>query len=320
MIKKLESVIPQPPIEYRIIRPDGELRYLSREHEAFFDATSTPPRVIRTVSTIRDVTELRASQRRERELERQLLHSQKLEALGTLAGGMAHDLNNALMPILALSKLVLEEMPEGSNGREDLETIVRASERARDLVQRILAFSRKQEMVKGKVDLALATREALRLLRPALPATVQLVEHIGEVPPLLGDPGQIQQVIVNLITNAVQAVGNRSGTVTVTVSPAAERLPSVRQEGEAAAIRLSVTDTGCGIDEATLDRIFEPFFTTKNVGEGTGLGLSVAHGIVTEHGGRIDVRSVPGAGTEFTVLLPACGEDEVGFPTDRAIA
>jgi signal transduction histidine kinase len=245
--------------------------------------------------------EQRASQQRERELERQLRHSQKLEALGTLAGGMAHDLNNALMPILALSQIVLEDIPPRSRAREDVETIRRSGERARDLVQQILAFARKQELAKGRIDLAVVTHDALRMLRATLPATVELVEQIEEVPPLLGNAGQLQQVIVNLVSNAAQAIGERNGRITISLSTSPA---SIEGSSVASAIRLAVTDTGNGIDEAALDRIFEPFFTTKPVGEGTGLGLSVVHGIVAGHGGRIDVRSRRGSGSEFIVLLP----------------
>jgi signal transduction histidine kinase len=279
--------------DYRIIRPDGAGRTVHAEVEAVFDDGGCAAHLIVTLT---DVTELRASQQRERELERQLLHSQKLEALGTLAGGIAHDLNNTLTPILALSRLLADEMPAGSEARKDLETIVRASERARDLVQRILAFGRKQEMAKRKVDLAQVTREAIRMLRPALPATVQLVDRIGEVPPLLGDPGQIQQVVVNLVTNAAHAIGDKIGSVTVELC-AADR-----------SITLVVADTGCGMDEATAARIFEPFFTTKEVGRGTGLGLSVVHGIVAEHAGQVRVTSRPGQGSRFVVTLPPAGE------------
>ena len=236
-----------------------------------------------------------------------MLHSQKLEALGTLAGRVAHDLNNTLVPILALSKLALEDLPEQSTLRGDLETISRASERARDLVKQILAFSRKRELVKQQVDLAGLTRDALRMLRASLPTTIQIVDQILEVPKVFGDHGELHQVIINLVTNAAHAIGGGIGKITVKLWGSAEREPAM--SGEAGSVvYLSIVDTGCGMDKATLDRIFEPFFTTKGVGDGTGLGLSVVHGIVTRHGGRIDVRSKTAEGSEFTVLLPAVGQ------------
>jgi signal transduction histidine kinase len=206
------------------------------------------------------------------------------------------------MPILALSQLLMQQMPAGSSEREDLETVVQASRHGRDLVQRILAFSRDQKAAKTRVDLAAAIGQALQMLRPTIPATVLINQEIEAVPPILADAGQLQQVIVNLVTNARQAIGNDLGTVTIGVSPASRG--SKHRRGSDF-VRVKIADTGCGMDAETRDRIFEPFFTTKNVGEGTGLGLSVVHGIIADHGGRIEVTSQPGKGTEFTILLPA---------------
>jgi len=260
--------------------------------------------------TIHDVTELRAVQQRQEELEGQLLHSQKLEALGTLAGGVAHELNNTLVPILALSKLASDDLPQDSPVRGDMITIIQASERARDLVKQILAFARKQDLVKQPVDLAMVAREALRMLRSRLPATVQIVEHISDIPPVFGDPVGLHQVVVNLITNAAQAIGAVIGRITVSIWAVGESQASPQQGAIQPIIYLSVADTGNGIPAATLDRIFEPFFTTKDVGEGTGLGLSVVHGIITSHGGKIAVHSEPGEGAEFTISLPAHGKQQ----------
>jgi PAS domain S-box-containing protein len=171
--------IASAPLEYRIIRPDGEVRVVYRENDLLLDETGHP---VRRISVFKDVTEAQAAQEREKELERQLMHSQKLEALGTLAGGVAHDLNNTLVPIVALSKLALEELPEESPLRGDIETIIRASERARDLVKQILAFSRKEDLVRKEVDLVRVARDALQMLRASLPATIQIVDRILEVP------------------------------------------------------------------------------------------------------------------------------------------
>ena len=293
-----EQGLPAPPLTYRFCCHDGSIKWIYTEIETIFDDAGNP---IRRIGTNRDVTEARAAEERQRELERQLLHSQKLEALGTLAGGIAHDLNNTLMPILALSDMLMRQMPEGSSEREDLDTVVQASRHGRDLVQRILAFSRDQKMVKTEVDLAETVRAALQMLRPTIPATVQINEEIEDVPLVLADAGQLQQIIVNLVTNARQAIGSSLGTITISVAAASRRSNRRRRDDF---VRLSVADTGCGMDAETRDRIFEPFFTTKNVGEGTGLGLSVVHGIIVEHGGRIEVSSQPGKGTKFTVFLP----------------
>ena len=207
-----EQGLQASPLTYRFRCHDGSIKWIYTEIETILDNDGNP---VRRIGTIRDVTEARTAEERQRELERQLLHSQKLDALGTLAGGIAHDLNNILMPILALSQLLMQQMPEGSSEREDLETVVQASSHGRDLVQRILAFSRDQEAAKMKVDLAATTRQALRMLRPTIPATVLIEEEIEEVPLILADAGQLQQVIVNLVTNARQAIGNAPGTVTV---------------------------------------------------------------------------------------------------------
>ena len=257
---------------------------------------------------------------RRRELEAQLMHSQKLEALGTLAGGVAHDLNNTLVPIMALSKLALDELPESNPVRTDIETIIRASERARDLVKQILAFSRKQELLKQEVDLALVTREALCMLRASLPATIKIVEEISEVSPLFGDAGELHQVVVNLVTNAAQAIGGHVGRIKVSVWEDCKTQPSPHTGEAGPAVCLSIADTGCGMDQATIERVFEPFFTTKRVGDGTGLGLSVVHGIVTGHGGKIAVRSIPGEGSEFTLSLPALDQYKTKSPIQTAAA
>jgi signal transduction histidine kinase/NO-binding membrane sensor protein with MHYT domain len=293
-----------PPAEFRLLLGDGRIKWIYVETDVIFDNKGN---ALRRIGAVRDVTELRAARERQKELERQLMHSQKLEALGTLAGGVAHDLNNTLVPIVALSKLVLDELPETSPLRGDIATIIRASERARGLVGQILAFSRKQDLVKQEVDLPRVAREALQMLRATLPATIQLIELISEVPLLYGDPGHLHQVVVNLVTNAAQAIGDGVGKITVRLWAASEMASARPAEDTANApvVYLSVSDTGCGMDRATLDRVFEPFFTTKEVGMGTGLGLSVVHGIVTSYGGTITVRSKPGEGSEFTLSLPA---------------
>ena len=292
------------PFEFRVIRPDNSIRYFHRESELIRDASGEP---VMVAGTARDITDLHAAQARQHELERQLQHSTKMKALGTLAGGIAHDLNNTLVPILSLSKMIAERMPAESDDREDLETITFASERARDLLQQLLAFSRNQVSVKEGVDLAAVARKALQIVRATLPANVRLVEEVEAVPALRGDTGALERVVANLVTNSVQAIGEQPGIVTVTVGPAGPGDWPDEDKPQPGAVVLTVADTGCGMDAATVDRIFEPFYTTKRVGEGTGLGLSVVHGIVTDHGGRIDVQSKRRKGTSFKIVLPLTG-------------
>lgn len=290
------------PIEHWIVRPDGESRLIHRRHEIIRDSAGTP---VRVVSTLQDVTVQRAAEQRARELERLLIHSQKLEALGIMAGGLAHELNNILAPVMSLTKIALEDFPAGGAARSDLEMVVSASQRARDLVRQILAFGRRQPLEKRLIDLGATIRDSLRMMRATLPATIELAERIEPVALIHADPDQLQQVIVNLVTNAAQAIGERAGRITIGLSyfgnPA---------DPAARAVCLSVEDDGSGMDEVVAQRIFEPFFTTREADRGSGLGLSVVHGIVTSHGGRIELRTTPSKGSLFMVILPATGRRE----------
>jgi PAS domain S-box-containing protein len=288
------------PFEYRVVRSDGTERIVRRESEIVFDSDLGG---MRRYGTLQDITELRLAEQRKRDLERKLLHSQKLEALGTLAGGIAHDLNNTLTPIMALSKLTGRRLADDDEARHNLETIFAASEQARDLVRRVLSFSRREEIEKVIVSPGAVVIDAMSLLRATVPSTIQLTTRIDDVPSIFADPSQIHQVITNLVTNAAQAIEPKAGAITVIL----ERTSELKPAGE---IRLSVLDTGKGMDEETRRRIFEPFFTTKEVGQGTGLGLSIIDGIVSSHGGRIEVTSEPGKGTRFDIYFPIASAGE----------
>jgi PAS domain S-box-containing protein len=289
------------PGEVRMVRRDGETRTIYIDNDLIHDGTGKPL----LFSVFKDVTEQRRAEERQKEMEQQLLQAQKLEALGTLAGGVAHELNNTLVPVLGLAKLTIKRLPEGSREQSNLITILRAGEKARDLVERIVAFSRKEGSIRVEVDLGELAHKTIELLRHGLPSTIIISEQLEPVPLIMGDPKQLPQVIIDLVMNAVQAISDRTGTVAVEVAMAAgERLPHVPEHRGSSVVRLSVTDNGRGMDGATLARIFEPFFTTREVGAGAGLGLSVVHGIVTQHGGHIAVESEPGRGTRFDVFLP----------------
>jgi two-component system, cell cycle sensor histidine kinase and response regulator CckA len=240
-----------------------------------------------------DITALKRAEADRRALEAQLHHSQRLEALGTLAGGAAHEINNALTPVLALTKIVARQLPVDSRQRRNLQTVLSSAERSRDLVKQILAFARKdEERPWENVDVSLVLQDALRLMRATVSTSIRFVEDILPTARINGDANQLRQVIVNVVANAAQAIGPKPGSITVSL------------QSEGSALRLSIADTGCGMDQATLDHLFEPFFTTKPVGEGTGLGLSVVHGIVAAHGGRIEVKSRLGEGSRFDIFLP----------------
>jgi PAS domain S-box-containing protein len=290
--------------KFRIVRPGGEPRSILAQAHVASDDAGKP---LYVSIAMMDITDKELASLRQLELETQLRHSEKLTALGTLAGGIAHDLNNTLVPIQALSKLVMQELPAEARPRGDLEIIYQASIQARDLVRQILAFSRKQEIINEPTDIAARLRESLHMLRASVPSTIEIIDRIAPVQTILADGTQLQQVVVNLVTNSAFAIGDKCGRVTVTL----DEVPG--EPGAPHLVRLSVADTGCGMSPDIVRRLFEPFFTTKSVGEGTGLGLSVVHGIVTSHGGTIDVKSAPGKGTEFIILLPAKPVDERGI-------
>ena len=283
-------------LEFHIRRPDDVVRWVRVEGEP---TRNDAGKLVKITGTMQDITEIRDAEAQHRILEDQLHHSQKLEALGTLAGGIAHDLNNTLVPVIAMAKLGLKRAEPQSAAREGFDLIYHAGLRARDLVKQVLAFSRKDAVDRQPFRLHEVAEEVLAMLRPTIPATITIEREIDPVPPIMGDPSQLHQVMVNLLTNAVHAIGMRLGTITVSVGARAGA-----KAGDPGFVRLSVRDTGCGIDEATQKRIFDPFFTTKAVGEGSGLGLSVVHGIVTGHGGTIRVESRPEHGACFIIDLP----------------
>jgi PAS domain S-box-containing protein len=241
--------------------------------------------------------------------EAELRQAQRIQSLGTLAGGIAHDFNNVLTAIIGNADIVARALPADAPAQRALRHIAQASARATHLVARILTFSRHQPPQRSPVTLREVVEEALKLLRATLPAMVQIeASCAADTPAVLADPTQIYQVVTNLGTNAAHAMRPRGGRLTVrleAVSLEADDVPAGLRPGRHA--RLTVADTGCGMDTATLDRIFEPFFTTKPVGEGTGLGLSVVHGIVKSHEGAITVESHPGAGTTFRIYFPEAG-------------
>jgi PAS domain S-box-containing protein len=296
------------PFAYRIVRPDGECRHHQLVADPIVDERGA---VTGSLGTVRDVTHATRAEQQRQELQSQLQHSQRLEALGTLAGGIAHDLNNTLVPVLALSKLLMKYLPPDDQGRAKLATIHRAGERARDLVRQILAFSRKDTPMRQPVDVAALLRDSLKMIRASVHSTITVDEVIESVPLVYGDPGQLHQIVINLVVNAAQAIGGNIGMITVTL--AVDPDPSVVPDPSEPAhpmLHLCVRDTGCGMSDATMQRVFEPFFTTKPVGEGTGLGLSIVHGIVTQHGGRMTVMSRVGEGTRFDVYLPGLSVKE----------
>jgi PAS domain S-box-containing protein len=256
------------------------------------------------VSTVDMTDRMRAEQEREA-LEERLRHAEKMEAIGTLAGGVAHDFNNILAAIVGYGELALLNLPAGESARDDVSQIMKAAFRARDLVHQILAFSRQTVRGKRRFEVEPLVRETMNLLRAAIPANIEVRESIEQnAGAVLADPTQLHQVLMNLCTNARWAMREQaSGVLEVKL----DRLKLTEPTSELAAgdyVRLTVSDDGCGMDTATRERIFEPYFTTRPMSEGSGLGLAVVHGIVSGLGGTVLVRSVVGAGSAFEVFLP----------------
>lgn len=255
-----------------------------------------------------DLTTLKKMEEERRQLQQQLFQAQKLEALGELAGGIAHDFNNMLSPILGFTELTLEVLPEGSEERNNLDEVMLAGKRAKKLVQQILRFGRPQTPERMTLPLDHIVQEALPLLRSSLPTTIA-IRYFNNHPSLCvdADPTQMQQLLMNLCVNAKQAMGEQGGVLEITVArtrlpkTVAEKRPDIASGSYG---RLTIRDTGAGIAPELLGKIFDPFFTTNPVGEGSGLGLSIVHGVVTSHGGYIEVESTPGVGTAFYVYLP----------------
>jgi len=274
----------------------------------------TQGRITRIYGACQDVTDQREADSSRRRLETQLFQAQKMETLGTLAGGIAHDFNNLLTGILGYQDLAYDTVEEDHPVRLYLREAREASMRARKLVDQILTFGRQPEGEKVAVDLGQVIEEARRFLRSTVPSTINIETSIApDSARVLADPTQLHQVLLNLGSNAAHAMRTRGGIMRIEL--ASIRLDRAQAEalGNVAPgpyVRLSMSDTGQGMDEETLKRIFDPFFTTKGVGEGTGLGLSVVHGIVRAHRGVIDVRSAPGKGATFTIYLPAAMSDE----------
>jgi PAS domain S-box-containing protein len=294
--------------EFRVRHPDGDWHWLLTRGRCLRDSAGKPSRF---VGSAMDITAQKQAQIEKEQLEAQLRQSQKMEAIGTLAGGIAHDFNNILGAILGYGELALQQSPEQSDLRRYLGNVMHATERAKLLVERILGFSRSGLGDREPVNVQSVVLETLELLEASLPAGMRLESHIdaGDAA-VVGDATYLHQVAMNLCTNAIHAM-ERGGVLSVTLERVQLNQGRTLSRGSLVPgpyVRLAVGDTGAGIPPAVLDRVFDPFFTTKEVGEGTGLGLSLVHGIVTDLGGAIDVTTTMGKGTTFEIWLPVAGE------------
>jgi PAS domain S-box-containing protein len=303
-----EGRTPRYECEYRARQPNGEWRWLLARGHCLRDSTGKPSRF---VGSAIDVSVQRRAQTDKELLEAQLRQSQKMEAIGTLAGGIAHDFNNILGAILGYGELAQQHSAQDSTLRRYLDNVMHAAERAKALVDRILGFSRSGFGERVPVNVQSVVEETLELLEASLPAGIRVESRLeaGNAA-VIGDATHLHQVAMNLCTNALHAM-ERGGVLSVIlecVDVSERRSPARGTLSPGPYVRLVVTDTGTGIPPAVFERMFDPFFTTKSVGEGTGLGLSLIHGIVTDLGGGIDVTTKAGAGSRFEIWLPVAGE------------
>ena len=297
-------------LEKRFVRKDGEIRHVIVA--ADFLHFGKPPRAL-ACGTIVDITERKQAEEERESLQEQLIQAQKMESIGRLAGGVAHDFNNMLAVILGQTEMALEQIAPESQLRKDLQEIELAAQRSVELTRQLLAFARKQTVSPKTLVVNDAVENMLKMLKRLLGENIELVWNPGEnLWPVLIDPSQMDQILINMAVNAHDAIAGpgqlRIETGNMIFDEAAGKtLPGI-SPGEY--VQLSVSDTGCGIDEKLLEHIFEPFFTTKAEGRGTGLGLSTVYGAVKQNGGHITVESAPGKGTRFRIFLPRAQDSQ----------
>ena len=291
--------------DYEIIRKDGTTRVLELSASLVWNNGANP---VGFRGVVRDVSQRLWAEREKRKLEAQLQQAQKMEAIGTLAGGITHDFNNILAAIIGYTELAMLDVQEGSKAKQKLKEVQKAGNRAKDLANQILAFSRQSKKELLLVQIRPIVKEALKLLRASLPTTIEIRQKLeNDLGNIEADPTKIHQVLMNLCTNAAHAMRENGGILEVSLTKvdldtdAAARHPDIHLGPY---LKLTVSDTGHGMTPKVLERIFDPYFTTKEKGEGTGLGLSVVHGIVKDHRGAITVDSEPGKGTTVHIFLP----------------
>ena len=305
-------------IEHRIIHRRGELRWmLTRSHTRFSEGR----RPTRTIGAVQDVTERRTAEDRLRRLEAQLMHAQKMESVGRLAGGVAHDFNNILTVISTSLELGLAPLPTGHASRDSLMVATEAARSAASLTRQLLTLSRKEAIAPRTFDLNEVIRRIERMIVRLLPKDIQLQTGCGrELTPVFFDPGQVEQIVLNLVVNARDAMP-RGGRLTIETSHIDIAAGSQERHVEARPgrhILLAVSDTGIGMTDDVRAHLFEPFFTTKEPGKGTGLGLAMVYGAVRQNGGWIDFETELGRGTTFKIYLPAATA-QAGAPLVRPL-
>jgi len=283
------------------------------------DMQSETGRSIGTSAIVRDITERKKAEKEKIELEYQLRQAQKMEAIGILAGGIAHDFNNILSIILGYTDMAKEDSSPDSQFSHNLNQVLQAGYRARDLVKQILAFSRQAQVEKTPLKLQPIIKQAMKMVRSSIPTTIEIQENISQDCGVINaDPTQLYQILMNLCTNAFHAMEEKGGVLKVSLQFADSvplELHERKIEADEIFIELSISDTGLGIGPDAIEKIFDPFFTTKEKGKGTGMGLAITYGIVKEYGGAITVDSLLGNGTTFHIYLPQSKLETVREPS-----
>jgi two-component system, cell cycle sensor histidine kinase and response regulator CckA len=291
-------------IEHRLRMPDGRIKYVQERSATYYDDDGKPSR---SVGTVQDITKDKEATLERANLEAQLQRAQRMESIGRLAGGVAHDFNNMLGVIIGHVELALGELPDDHSVHANLQEIVKAARRSKDLTRQLLAFARKQTITPRVLDVNEAVKSMLRMLRRLIGEDIDLLwQPATELWPVKVDPSQLDQILVNLCVNSRDAIKD-VGKITIETQNARVDHEYSAQRAEATPgeyVRLSVSDDGCGMDRETMAHIFEPFFTTKESGTGTGLGLATVYGIAHQNHGFINVYSEPGQGTTFAIYLP----------------
>ena len=304
---------------------DGRAIYVNVSTEPLRDSSG---KVVGAMGVIQDITERKRAEKEKDRLEAQLTQAQKMESIGTLAGGIAHDFNNILSAIIGYSELAIEDVSEPQKAKREIKEVLKAADRAKELAKHILTFSRKTDVEYSPIALRTVVKDSIKMLRSVIPTTIDIQQDLTDSGLIMSNPTQINQILLNLCTNASHAMDKTGGVLKISL-----KRVNINKETEAHELNLhlgnylilSVSDTGHGIPSEILDRIFEPYFTTKEMGRGTGLGLSVVHGIVISHGGNIICKSTPGKGTSFEIFLPeiesmkevVTHEEEETIPTGK---
>jgi PAS domain S-box-containing protein len=293
-----------PEIQYRIVTKDGNIRWVAHNcNRIVEDGENLGYR-----ASNRDITQQKEDEERKKNLQTQLAESQKMETLGTLVGGIAHEFNNLLTSLMGYADMCLAKIPPNSQIYSDIENITKNVNHAKTLVQQMLTFTRQGTQERKIVNIYDTVQAAVQVARMSLPSTIEIKKNIDpNTGTILADPSQISQIIINIFTNSYQAMKKTGGVLSISLdnveidSEFATQHPNLRKGKY---VRIIISDTGVGIEKNIIEKIFDPFFTTRKVGEGTGLGLSVVHGIVMSHGGRITVSSEVGKGTSMIIYLP----------------